>query len=720
MVGVQLKPREESEDSYVATRVAQTRGSPEPCTRQGVNRKGRASRLRGRFSGHQGNGRHNPSPDSSQEATCISNDAVRQAQVPEMTPEPEAPNRRGRNSSDGPTSTVRRPTLRSRSRSRLRSKIEQLKKARQEREEREARQKQKRHGEPTPPPKTPARESPVLAPAVASREPQVARGGRSRSGARRQKRGRTRSCSRSSSPDNGKRGATTEARLQPAPGSWASDGAVPQQQGHPTQQQGHTTSYSAVAYSVSSSTPAYTHYHAAGDHTSAPSPRPPADGHTSAPCPRPPGNFTQAAASVKVVSLVPAPSQEAAPVLSARKPELVPAVRDTAAAAPPPGVWSMSDRFAPPGQNSHEISQSTGSLPLSFTHAIGGQAAVPVVYSGYGPPVPGYGYGPPAGMESQGLLSPRRVQDTSRSPEGDDRKLARGARKTRRPRQKKLQRSRSVSGEDHPDERKASGNAKKKPRMKLRKKEAPDPEPTVQDVPLMIGGIAGPLSQTQSFAGWETVLEDNVRRSFVSHRKKAFTASTLRDWFESLSSKVEWRRPKTKPRDDADEGHLMPRHACWMTSYPCTCAYEYGGTHWHPMHMPQWFLEITNRVCRACGIQDRPNSCKVNYYEDGSQAVSWHADDEPLFDSTRNDVLVISLSLGQGRRFELHPMDDPTSVTTMMLENGDLCTMEGLCQKHYRHRVPKEKVNIGPRINCTWRWIRKHQTTCPLLWDSKS
>merc|ERR1712224_1080525 len=37
---------------------------------------------------------------------------------------------------------------------------------------------------------------------------------------------------------------------------------------------------------------------------------------------------------------------------------------------------------------------------------------------------------------------------------------------------------------------------------------------------------------------------------------------------------------------------------------------------------------------------------------------------------------------------------------------------EGLVQKYYQHRVPKEKAT-GPRINLTWRWVKKHRPGCP-------
>ena len=42
------------------------------------------------------------------------------------------------------------------------------------------------------------------------------------------------------------------------------------------------------------------------------------------------------------------------------------------------------------------------------------------------------------------------------------------------------------------------------------------------------------------------------------------------------------------------------------------------------------------------------------------------------------------------------------------LKNGDILTMEGLFQKYYQHRVPRQGKCTEPRINFTWRYIVNH------------
>merc|ERR1719195_1036892 len=56
----------------------------------------------------------------------------------------------------------------------------------------------------------------------------------------------------------------------------------------------------------------------------------------------------------------------------------------------------------------------------------------------------------------------------------------------------------------------------------------------------------------------------------------------------------------------------------------------------------------------------------------------------------------------------------------LRLSDGDICTVEGLLQKHYRHRVPVERRSTAPRINLTWRWVVAHELGCPRVNDSPS
>merc|ERR1712087_627326 len=124
-------------------------------------------------------------------------------------------------------------------------------------------------------------------------------------------------------------------------------------------------------------------------------------------------------------------------------------------------------------------------------------------------------------------------------------------------------------------------------------------------------------------------------------------------------------------------------------------------------------IELMKVAMPCCGLADPetwPNCCNLNLYEDGCMSVGWHSDDEALFQGKFQDIRIISLSFGARRKFEMRanwPSDGEPTLKPIMLDDGDLCTMEGMVQKHYQHRVPRESPVTSPRINLTWRWIAK-------------
>eukprot|EP00933_Yihiella_yeosuensis_P018996 TRINITY_DN15457_c0_g3_i2.p1 TRINITY_DN15457_c0_g3~~TRINITY_DN15457_c0_g3_i2.p1 ORF type:complete len:642 (+),score=102.76 TRINITY_DN15457_c0_g3_i2:112-2037(+) len=253
-----------------------------------------------------------------------------------------------------------------------------------------------------------------------------------------------------------------------------------------------------------------------------------------------------------------------------------------------------------------------------------------------------------------------------------------------------------------------SQNAKKQSKQE-KKKAKPPAEKTLKASPLVsCANLPGPMAVSQAFASWKPVIHDDHRRSFVSQRKKAFTVETLQNWWKVLKGKISWSRPS-----NAESGFTLPRSCCWLTRGNCKDEFEYAGITFKPHKMEQWFLEITDKVCRTCGLKERPNNCTANLYNDGKQYFNWHTDEKSLGDGKNRDTLVVSLSLGATRSFEIRPKDDPFEETKLDLEDGDLLVMEGLTQKHYKHRIVADDTVKGARINLTWRWTVNHSTGPP-------
>ena len=79
--------------------------------------------------------------------------------------------------------------------------------------------------------------------------------------------------------------------------------------------------------------------------------------------------------------------------------------------------------------------------------------------------------------------------------------------------------------------------------------------------------------------------------------------------------------------------------------------------------------------------------------------MGWHADDEPEMGK-----VIGSLSLGATRKFRIrHNISRETQ--TFLAGHGTLFIMAGTMQQFWQHEVPKTKLNVGERINLTFRHI---------------
>ena len=151
----------------------------------------------------------------------------------------------------------------------------------------------------------------------------------------------------------------------------------------------------------------------------------------------------------------------------------------------------------------------------------------------------------------------------------------------------------------------------------------------------------------------------------------------------------------------------------WMTMHPCTCNYKYGAHKILNVPMSPLVVALTERVSRLVGIESL-NSVNINYYAHNYQHLSWHADDEPLFLAASEATVIVSVSLGHSRDFEVKELSTG-NTERVTLHDGQLLTMEGLFQKFCHHRVPSSSEHAGPRINLTWRTVKQHNNgECPL------
>lgn len=95
------------------------------------------------------------------------------------------------------------------------------------------------------------------------------------------------------------------------------------------------------------------------------------------------------------------------------------------------------------------------------------------------------------------------------------------------------------------------------------------------------------------------------------------------------------------------------------------------------------------------------NSCLLNLYHNGNEAMGWHSDDEK---SLGKDNTIASLSFGAERKF-LFKHKQTKQIISLVLEHGSLLIMKDATQRNWLHSLPKSKNIVQPRINLTFRSI---------------
>lgn len=148
----------------------------------------------------------------------------------------------------------------------------------------------------------------------------------------------------------------------------------------------------------------------------------------------------------------------------------------------------------------------------------------------------------------------------------------------------------------------------------------------------------------------------------------------------------------------------LPRLTAWFASVP----YRYSGVY-HPAKPFPTFLDQLRIRLEHCISSElaKPvsfNSVLLNHYRDGSDSVSYHADDEP---ELGNEPVIASISLGATRDFCFRKntmAGEPLIQYAIPLHHGDCIVMYGRSQVDWKHAIPKTASNVGPRLNLTFRF----------------
>jgi len=131
-------------------------------------------------------------------------------------------------------------------------------------------------------------------------------------------------------------------------------------------------------------------------------------------------------------------------------------------------------------------------------------------------------------------------------------------------------------------------------------------------------------------------------------------------------------------------------------------SYSYSGLVSTANEWNKGLLYLRERVESFAG--HRFNSVLLNWYRDGKDGLSWHADDEP--ELGRNPIIA-SASFGSSRDFTLRMNHDHQLKLTLPLRHGSLLLMHGQIQHYWQHCVSKRKNVSASRFNLTFRRIER-------------
>jgi len=193
-------------------------------------------------------------------------------------------------------------------------------------------------------------------------------------------------------------------------------------------------------------------------------------------------------------------------------------------------------------------------------------------------------------------------------------------------------------------------------------------------------------------------LHVQVHRGYQAHRAQY--------WWDTIVSNARWFRVKYKSGRFGKQCETP----CWTTFYG-------GRTEYEPYEpVPGWLQPLVDEVSRDLNMPVPFNAMLLRLYFDGNDEIAWHTDGRTFLG---NAPTIASLSFGANATFEMRRMnnvwppldgsagdciDRTTPQRNFVVEDGDMLVMLGATQKHWHHRVPKEKGRM-PRLNINFRMI---------------
>ena len=176
------------------------------------------------------------------------------------------------------------------------------------------------------------------------------------------------------------------------------------------------------------------------------------------------------------------------------------------------------------------------------------------------------------------------------------------------------------------------------------------------------------------------------------------STSEAKHYFDLLQNNIDWKQEEVR---FYGKTYPVPRKTAWYGYEGFN--YSYSGITCFPEIWTKELLEIKNAIEQFIPTEDF-TSVLLNLYNNGNDKMGWHADDEKELGT---NPIIASVSLGETRRFDIKHKQNKDLQFKFELTSGSLLIMRGALQHHWVHQIPAQKKVKNPRINLTFRTIKK-------------
>ncbi len=180
----------------------------------------------------------------------------------------------------------------------------------------------------------------------------------------------------------------------------------------------------------------------------------------------------------------------------------------------------------------------------------------------------------------------------------------------------------------------------------------------------------------------------------VNYFGKIISPENSNLYYEKLLNNIAWKN------DEAviyGKRIITARKAAWYGDKEYN--YTYSNTTKQALIWTEELLQLKQIIEEK--TSETFNSCLLNLYHTGDEAMAWHSDGEKTL---KENGAIASMSFGAERVFQFKHKQTNKQIQ-LLLEHGSLLIMKDETQKNWLHRLAKSTKIKTPRINLTFRTI---------------